>query len=173
MQWTIHQIDQTYLDGKLVPTTAHWRCTHTEGEYSGSVYGTASVQGLTDLSLDSVLDHIWKNGVPKEASESNCKRQISDAQVQAEIKKLEEMKGEDVPDPKFKGIEFEGVMCSATKNDQNGLIAVLLAFQLQKSVFKSTQFQFDNGNKLTITAENIMQLIGVWMPFRQNFFKPE
>lgn len=77
MQWIIHQIDQVYKDGKLVPTTAHWRCTHSEGEFTGSVYSTASVEGLTDVSLDAVLAHIWAHGVDKVATEAACKSQIA------------------------------------------------------------------------------------------------
>lgn len=77
MQWIIHQIDQTYKNGQLVPTTAHWRCTHTEGEFTGSVYNTASVEGLTDVSLEAVLDHIWAHGVDKVAAEAACKSQIA------------------------------------------------------------------------------------------------
>ena len=72
--------------------------------------------------------------------------------------------------PKLNGIEFQGVMCSATKDDQNGLLAVLMAFQLQGAAFKPTIYDFSNGSKLRITKENIQQFIAVWMPFRQSFF---
>ncbi len=78
-----------------------------------------------------------------------------------------------VPDPKFVGIEFDGVMCSATRDDQNGLMAVLLASQLQGQSFQPTQFYFANGNTLVITKENIQAFIATWMPFRQSFFVPE
>lgn len=77
MQWTIHQVDQQYIDGKLVPTTAHWRCSHSEGAYSGSVYSTASVQGLTDLSIESVLNFLWANGVDKDSAEQACMSQVN------------------------------------------------------------------------------------------------
>lgn len=77
------------------------------------------------------------------------------------------------PDPKWVGIEFEGVMCSATRDDQNGIIAVVMAYQLQGKAFKPTEFVFVNGNKLTLTAANMQQFLGVWMPFRQSFFKVE
>jgi hypothetical protein len=172
MQWTIHQIDQQYVNGKLVPTTAHWRCSHTEGEFSGSVYSTASVAGLTDLSLDAVLAHLWSNGVSKDATEAACRQQIADAKVKASIQAIEAMQTADEPDARYVGIEFEGVMCSATKEDQNGLVAVLVAFTLQKAAFSPTEFQFVNGNKLVLTASNILQFTSVWMPFRQSFFKP-
>lgn len=76
-------------------------------------------------------------------------------------------------DPKLTGIEFEGVMCSATRDDQNGIIAVVMSYQLQGKAFQSTKFSFMNGSKLTLTATNMQQFLGVWMPFRQSFFKPE
>jgi len=77
------------------------------------------------------------------------------------------------PDPKMVGIEFEGVMCSATRDDQNGMVAVIVAFTLQKDKFQPTIFTFVNGSKLKLTAQNIQQFLGVWMPFRQSFFKAE
>lgn len=76
-------------------------------------------------------------------------------------------------DPKLAGVLFEGVMCSATKEDQSGLVAVLAAFQLAPKVFAPTVFQFANGNRLTLSTDNILKFVGVWMPFRQSFFKPE
>lgn len=75
------------------------------------------------------------------------------------------------PDPKIVGIEFEGVMCSATKDDQNGVVAVLMAKQLQGASFKPVAFIFANGTKLTITNDNLNDLVSVWMPFRQSFFE--
>lgn len=77
------------------------------------------------------------------------------------------------PDPKLVGIEFEGVMCSATRDDQNGLVAVLVAYQIQKTAFQPTEFYFANGNTLVLDAQNIEAFTAVWMPFRQSFFKPE
>lgn len=74
---------------------------------------------------------------------------------------------------KMVGVEFESVMCSATRDDQNGVVAVAMAYQLQGEAFQPTRFNFVNGNKLTITATNIQQFLGVWMSFRQSFFKPE
>jgi hypothetical protein len=76
------------------------------------------------------------------------------------------------PDPKLTGIEFEGVMCSATADDQNGLAAVLLAIQMQGSAFQPTRFFFANGNTLVISLENYQAFAAVWLPFRQSFFQP-
>jgi hypothetical protein len=73
-------------------------------------------------------------------------------------------------DPKLIGIEFEGIMCSATAQDQNGLAAVFLAIQLQGAKFQPTRFEFDNGSTLIVTLANWQQFAAVWLPFRQSFF---
>lgn len=74
------------------------------------------------------------------------------------------------PDPKLVGIEFEGIMCSATAADQAGLVAVLLAIQMQGVTFRPTRFEFDNGSVLVITLANYQAFTAVWLPFRQSFF---
>jgi hypothetical protein len=76
------------------------------------------------------------------------------------------------PDPKLVGVLFEGVMCSATRDDQSGLVSVLTAYQLQGANFQPTCFEFANGNSLVLTKSNIQAFIAVWMPFRQSFFTP-
>lgn len=78
--------------------------------------------------------------------------------------------GEPVIDPKMVGVEFEGVMCSATAEDQAGLAAVLLAIQLQGAAFHPTRFYFANGNTLIISLANWQAFAAVWLPFRQSFF---
>lgn len=74
------------------------------------------------------------------------------------------------PDPKWAGIEFEGVMCSATAEDQAGLAAVLLAVQLQGAAFKPTRFYFSNGSTLVLHLGNFQTFAATWLPFRQSFF---
>ena len=74
--------------------------------------------------------------------------------------------------PKMQGIEFQGVMCSATKEDQDGLLAVLVAYQMQAAGFKPTLFVFKNRSELLIDVNNIQAFISTWMPFRQSFFLP-
>ena len=76
-------------------------------------------------------------------------------------------------DPKLIGIEFDGIMCSATAQDQNGLAAVFLAIQLQGANFQPTRFEFDNGATLILTLANWQQFAAVWLPFRQSFFAVE
>jgi hypothetical protein len=80
---------------------------------------------------------------------------------------------EEAPNPKLVGVEFQGVMCSATGNDQNGLTAVFTAIQVQGAAFPATRFEFDNGNELVITAGpegNYQDFMAVWLPFRQSFY---
>ena len=40
MNWTISQLDRVLSTGYVY--TAHWRCSATQGDASGSVYGTQS-----------------------------------------------------------------------------------------------------------------------------------
>ena len=75
------------------------------------------------------------------------------------------------PDPKLTGIEFDGVMCSATREDQSGLTAVLLAYQLDGANFQPTRFRFENGSTLVLNKNNFLSFMEVWKPFRQSFFE--
>lgn len=73
------------------------------------------------------------------------------------------------------GIEFQGVMCSATGDDQAGLSAVFLKHSLAKmagKTFPDVHFRFANGNVLTLNAGNIDAMDAVWTPFRLSFFPP-
>lgn len=67
---------------------------------------------------------------------------------------------------KLAGVEFAGVMCSATSRDMWGLNAVkewILSGQ-------AVPFEFDNGNVLVLTQANIAEFEAVWVPFRASFF---
>jgi hypothetical protein len=97
MQWTISQIDQQFRDGKLTPTTAHWQCTHTDGDFTGSVYSTASVDGLKGVTTKDVLDHIWANGVNKDATEKACIDQAASQRIAAGAIRLNDAVSAPVP----------------------------------------------------------------------------
>ena len=74
---------------------------------------------------------------------------------------------------KIEGIEILGVMCSATKKDQSGMLAVgfdKLKLDMAGKPFPSTAFLFDNGNTLVITAANYDTVEAAWRPFRRTFF---
>jgi len=67
---------------------------------------------------------------------------------------------------KLAGVEFEGIMCSATAEDMWGLSAIrewIVSGQ-------TANFKFENGNTLAITPENYAAFQAVWIPFRASFF---
>jgi hypothetical protein len=97
MNWTISQIDQAFRDGKLVPATAHWQCTHTDGDFTGHVYSTASVDGLTTMTTQAALAHIWSNGVSKEATEKACLAQAANQRIAAGAIRLNDAVSAPVP----------------------------------------------------------------------------
>lgn len=67
---------------------------------------------------------------------------------------------------KLQGVIFEGVRCSATKEDMWGLSAV--APIVRKGA--SLQFHFDSGDTLLLTPDNIDAFEAIWVPFRLQFF---
>ncbi len=69
---------------------------------------------------------------------------------------------------KIIGVEFEGVMCSATGEDQAGLAWVLPYIRDGKEM---PPFKFLNGNSLLITVDNVAEFEHVWLPFRESFFE--
>jgi hypothetical protein len=75
-------------------------------------------------------------------------------------------------DPKLTGIEFDGVMCSATSADAAGLLQVKAGIEMMGTSFK-TKFHFANGVTLVLTAANFGSFMQTWVPFRQSFFAPD
>ena len=76
--WTVSQLDRNTADGFV--TTAHWRCTATDGEYSASVYASCGFDGELSVAYDSlteeaVLAWVWEK-VDKEATEAAVLAQI-------------------------------------------------------------------------------------------------
>ena len=69
-------------------------------------------------------------------------------------------------DLKLQGVEFQGVMCSATKEDMWGLSAIAPWVKAGKT----TAFAFDNGNTLVLTPDNYLEFTQVWGAFRSSFF---
>jgi hypothetical protein len=82
----------------------------------------------------------------------------------------EQVQAINITNAKYNGVEFDGVMCSATAADQNGLMAVFLSIQIQGASFVPTRFSFENGSELVITLSNYQAFMAVWLPFRQSFF---
>ena len=81
--WTVEQLNRQTSDGFV--TTAHWRATAVDGDYTASVYSTCSFAAATpsipyaSVTEAEVLDWCWANGVDKNATEANLAAQI-DAQ---------------------------------------------------------------------------------------------
>lgn len=73
---------------------------------------------------------------------------------------------EPIIDPKLVGVEFQGVLCSATKEDMWGLASIAPWV----AAGNSTAFEFDNGNTLVITPENYREFSEVWGAYRASFF---
>ena len=81
--WTIAQCDRELADGGI--TTAHWRVTAVDGEYTASSYGTC---GFTpdpesgdytpydSVTEAEVLGWCWANGVDQEAIEESLQADI-------------------------------------------------------------------------------------------------
>ena len=78
--WTITQTDYLTSDGFI--TTAHWTATAVDGDYTASIYSTASWQAGTptipyaDVTMQEVLDWCWTSGVDKDATEAALAAQI-------------------------------------------------------------------------------------------------
>jgi hypothetical protein len=80
--WTIAQLDRQTSDGLV--TTAHWRCTAVDGDYSTSNYSTVSFERGTSFTAYASLTEAqviaWvKDKLDVEAIEASLQTQI-DAQ---------------------------------------------------------------------------------------------
>ena len=81
--WTIAQCDRELSDGGI--TTAHWRVTAVDGEYTASSYGTcgftpdpesSDYTPYEDVTEAEVLGWCWANGVDQEAIEASLQANI-------------------------------------------------------------------------------------------------
>ena len=115
-----------------------------------------------------IAGNVEFDGVPVVASKdayAGSDREAADlaAQAEADAEQAEQER-------KLTGIEFEGVMCSATAEDMFGLSSVkgYIAAGIDLP-----SFVFDNGNKLKLTQANIADFEAVWIPFRASFFQED
>lgn len=70
---------------------------------------------------------------------------------------------------KMVGVEFNGVMCSAHKEDFWGLSGI----ESWIRAGNDTLWDFKNGNQVLLTKDNIDDFYAVWVPFRASFFSHE
>ena len=87
LSWIIERLLVKPTEGSLtdVVITADWRCNGTDGNYSGTCYGSSSFAPPTenftpyeDLTQDQVLGWCYANGVDQTAIEANVTQQIND-----------------------------------------------------------------------------------------------
>lgn len=138
--------------------------------YSGAAFdGAELVEGVTSGQLDTCRRTDAGEWVPREPDPAVTYEPSAEdiAAAEADAKRAEDAAR------KLSGIEFEGVMCSATGQDQAGLMAVLNGIQLAKTMgmdYGTTGFVFENGSVLNLSAANAFAFAAVWVPFRKSFF---
>ena len=107
--------------------------------------------------------------VDEEANTVDISRELVD---KTDKEKKADKKDDQKPQ-KLAGVEINGIMCSATRSDQDGLTAVAmgtLVARAASTTFPDTLFEFDNGAELLITDANFDAYYAIWMPFRQSFY---
>ena len=67
---------------------------------------------------------------------------------------------------KMTGVEFNGVMYSATAEDQWGLASI----KDEVANGMTINYEYKNGSMLAMTTDNWAPFKAVWVPFRQSFF---
>lgn len=84
--WKISSLDRNTADGFV--TTAHWVVSDTDGEFSGSVYGSVGLTGELTIPYESLTEEVvigWvKSAMGQEtvaAHEANVAAQIAAAKA--------------------------------------------------------------------------------------------
>ena len=77
--WTVNPLERRLSDGYV--TTAHWRATAVDGEFSATSYGSCGFDGTLatpydDLTEAEVLSWVWTQ-IDKEAVEASLTAQIA------------------------------------------------------------------------------------------------
>ncbi len=131
-----------------------------------------------DLALVEQFIDFENNGIDKQYHDDFLawyQTEPEDAELQQTWQTLEPVRPkhkvlEDYPEHKsylkLRGIEFDGVMCSATKEDFWGLSAA----EDWIRAGNASMWEFSNGSKLELNKDNIDAFYAVWVPFRLSFF---
>lgn len=77
-----------------------------------------------------------------------------------------EIAAEQAQQNKLIGVDFNGVMCSATASDMWGLSSI----ESHVLAGNDTNFYFENGNNLVLTSANWAAFRTTWVAFRESFF---
>jgi hypothetical protein len=150
--------DVIFLAPKPSPSTALKTVVH-DGEVQDANGNWTEAWLERDMFSDTTEDGVTTTKAEHEAAYTT--KMVAEAATAAQAAS------------KVEGIEILGVMCSATKKDQTGMLAVgfnkLLA-DMAGQAFPSTKFEFENGTELVITNDNYAAIQALWVPFRQSFF---
>tara|TARA_R110002153_G_scaffold78418_3_gene200807 strand:+ start:2691 stop:3116 length:426 start_codon:yes stop_codon:yes gene_type:complete len=137
-------------------------------------YYSATTNGFYDNGIhknmpeDSVqiTDNLYNQMISGQSSGSIISSDINDLPVLIDYVAPEPSAEEVRNNAMLAGVEFEGVMCSAFKEDQWGLSSVR-AYVLAGS---EIPFKFVNQNVIILNDENLAAFEAVWIPFRASFF---
>lgn len=128
-----------------------------------------NVDDLTESYINESVDGLprlrWADG--QEPLTAEELRTVVNANIDAYNASITEQQSElDEDARKLTGVEFNGVMCSATSKDMWGLTSV----EAWVASGNDVPFEFENGNVLLLTAANYSAFRAVWVPFRASFF---
>lgn len=135
----------------------NWR----EGDTIGRSFNNGDTRTDTDdEGVETIVD-LWQEALDAGAvmlSDEQKAATLAEQQAQA-------LKAQHAKD-KMIGVEFDGVMCSATFKDQVGLSSV----ESRIKAGLTLNFEFENGNVVNLNADNVDAFEAVWFPFRMSFF---
>ncbi len=118
------------------------------------------VREIDPVMIDGVLTQQW------ESREFTAEEQAAeDAESQRIATSIAKKEGVEFADAT--GANSSPIMCSAGKEDMFGLNAV----ESWIAAGNSTNFEFENGNVLRLTPDNISAFRAVWVPFRASFYE--
>ncbi len=85
IKWTVSSLERDVATGYV--NVAHWQCTGTDGDFSGSVYASCGFDGELSIPYESlteatVLGWVWQK-VDKAATEAAVADQIAEAKAPA------------------------------------------------------------------------------------------
>ncbi len=126
-----------------------------------SAYLAGKGEGFSIDSIDGLNFTITHNDQQKTMEWTEI-----EAEYKSDLDLLRDKEGK--AKQKFVGVEFNGVMCSATSKDMYGLQSVKSG--IESGLISATSFEFENGSVLTISTENMAAFMTVWVPFRHGFF---
>lgn len=141
---------------------------------AGKLISTKEVYvGMTEPTLEEYQAGIVSEAIYETVEEYYSAKALPKEPFRPPVLTVEEWKAADTNYAKLSreasmlaGVEFEGVMCSATAEDMWGLGSVVDWIRAGST----TNFKFGNGNILVLSPDNIDDFQVTWIPFRASFF---